>query len=491
MMNSFRILTIIVFALTFGTPYSFAQYIPPSPNPIKFVHDLTYQLSLNQQQQLETKLQKFNDATSTQLVVVLVASSNPFSIEEYSHAWAEKWGIGQKGSDNGILLMIALHDHQSRIEVGYGLEDVITDVTAARILQQHLVPSFKKRAYFKGISDTVDALIQTSQGKSFDNAVTKKSNRLIYLIVLVLVLAGGSIIALVLYNSKYIQYRQLVKYVQRKLYNDQAWDELKMEYYSDSVDQIRQTLQNRFDQIPKGVKYQEQVTTFYNELVGVFNAGHISFKKRHDATLQKAKKALEKLMNNPIYTPSSISSLMNELEKELGHFEPLAESELDEANLERKKVVNLKFRAIFQKPESLLELDEHYLNEVITESLNKESNWSAHYRLFEEYSIKKIRDKFKKKHQEIHLIKDKETRLQSLFKFYQHKALKVHQQPHKFFHKKPNVVFTGIGGGGSTTYSGYGGYGSGGGFSGGGGGTSSGGGFGGGSFGGGGASAGW
>ena len=98
-------------------------------------------------------------------MIAIFESIEGWDIEEFSIRLAEKWKIGQKGKDNGIIILVALKERKIRIEVGYGLEGVVPDITARDIIDRKIVPYFKKSDYFHGLKEGVDSLIKAIGGK--------------------------------------------------------------------------------------------------------------------------------------------------------------------------------------------------------------------------------------------------------------------------------------------------------------------------------------
>ena len=115
-------------------------------------------LTTSQKLDLETYLFEVEQKTSCQIAVLIVPSLNGQDLESYSMKVVEKWKLGQKHKDNGVLLLIALKERKIRIEVGYGLEDIITDLKAGYIIRNKIVPFFKKGDYYEGISQGVRAI---------------------------------------------------------------------------------------------------------------------------------------------------------------------------------------------------------------------------------------------------------------------------------------------------------------------------------------------
>ncbi|WP_108470822.1 TPM domain-containing protein [Rhodanobacter thiooxydans] len=135
------------------------------PKLARHVTDLTGTLSAPQIDQLDAQLVALEKAKGAQLVVLMVGSTGEQDIEGYSLAVAEANKVGRKGTDDGVLLLVAKDDRQVRIEVGYGLEGAIPDAATARIIREYIAPKFRANDYFGGISDAVGALTQLINGE--------------------------------------------------------------------------------------------------------------------------------------------------------------------------------------------------------------------------------------------------------------------------------------------------------------------------------------
>ncbi|EIM04689.1 TPM domain-containing protein [Rhodanobacter denitrificans] len=135
------------------------------PKLARHVTDLTGTLSAQQVDQLDAQLVALEQAKGAQLVVLMVGSTGEQDIESYSLAVAEANKVGRKGTDDGVLLLIAKDDRHVRIEVGYGLEGAIPDAATARIIREYIAPKFRSNDYFGGISDAVGALTQLINGE--------------------------------------------------------------------------------------------------------------------------------------------------------------------------------------------------------------------------------------------------------------------------------------------------------------------------------------
>jgi uncharacterized protein len=129
------------------------------------VNDHAGMLSPATRQQLEDILSRFEQTDSTQIVVLTIPSLRGEGLEEFSLKVAEKWKIGQKGFDNGAILLIAKNDRKLRIEVGYGLEGSLTDLMAGRIIRNVIVPQFKAGNFDQGVINGVQAMIGVVRGE--------------------------------------------------------------------------------------------------------------------------------------------------------------------------------------------------------------------------------------------------------------------------------------------------------------------------------------
>ena len=129
------------------------------------VNDNAGMLSAATRQQLEDSLSRLEQTDSTQIVVLTIPSLEGAVLEKFSIKVAEEWKIGQKGLDNGAILLVAKNDRKLRIEVGYGLEGSLTDLMAGRIIRNVIVPQFKAGNFDQGIIDGVQAMIGVVRGE--------------------------------------------------------------------------------------------------------------------------------------------------------------------------------------------------------------------------------------------------------------------------------------------------------------------------------------
>ncbi len=140
------------------------------------VNDYAAMLSPATRQQLEKVLAALEQEESTQLALLTINSLEGENLEEFSLKVAEQWQLGQKNLDNGALLLIVKNDRKLRIEVGYGLEGVLTDLTSGRIIRDVITPHFKSGNFDQGVIDGVAAMIAAVRGEfsALDIAPSKK-----------------------------------------------------------------------------------------------------------------------------------------------------------------------------------------------------------------------------------------------------------------------------------------------------------------------------
>jgi uncharacterized protein len=142
-----------------------ADDLQPVPALAARVTDNTATLSANEKQALESKLAQLEQRKGSQVAVLIVATTQPEDIDQYSYRVADAWKLGRKGVDDGVLLTVAKNDHHVRIEVGRGLEGAIPDAATARIIREYITPKFRGGDYAGGINDAVDALTKLIDGE--------------------------------------------------------------------------------------------------------------------------------------------------------------------------------------------------------------------------------------------------------------------------------------------------------------------------------------
>lgn len=160
-----RILAILTLFISFCATAQIEKVIPKKPSPPKLVNDFTGTLTPEQVIALERKLVAFDDSTSNQVAIVLIATTEGNSIEDVAIELGRAWGVGNTEKNNGIVLLVAKSDRKTTIQVGYGLEGAIPDVTAKSIIDHEIIPNFKQDNYYRGLDEAADALIKAAAGE--------------------------------------------------------------------------------------------------------------------------------------------------------------------------------------------------------------------------------------------------------------------------------------------------------------------------------------
>lgn len=142
-----------------------AQDLQPLPQLVAPVTDTTGTLTAEQIERLNSKLRAFEAKKGSQIVVVVVPSTQPESIEQYTLRLAEQAKLGRKKADDGLLVVLAMQDKKTRIEVGYGLEGVIPDSVANRVRREAMNPAFRDGRFFDGLNASADAFIKLIDGE--------------------------------------------------------------------------------------------------------------------------------------------------------------------------------------------------------------------------------------------------------------------------------------------------------------------------------------
>jgi len=190
--------TIIIFI---GYTSSFAQELQQIPELKSPVTDLTNTLSGNQIKNIESDILGFQKETGSQVGVLIVATTEPEAIEQYSIRVVEQWKLGREGIDDGVLLIVAKNDRKMRIEVGFGLEGAIPDAYAKRVIEQIIKPEFRSGDFYHGIAKGVAALEDLIRGEelpepthatqsSEQNSISKYLNGLFPILIIVVAIGN-------------------------------------------------------------------------------------------------------------------------------------------------------------------------------------------------------------------------------------------------------------------------------------------------------------
>jgi uncharacterized protein len=169
-----------------------AQDIPEPMSPPRLVNDFVGALNSTENQTLEQKLRAYNDSTSTQITVAIVKTTQPYPASDYAFELGRRWGVGQKGKNNGLVLLWATDDRKIYIATGYGLEGAIPDVIAKRIIREAIAPNFKNKMYYRGLDEGTSEIIKYASGEYTADPTTDSDggeiSSIIFLFILLIIL---------------------------------------------------------------------------------------------------------------------------------------------------------------------------------------------------------------------------------------------------------------------------------------------------------------
>lgn len=153
-----------VFALISTSAFTFLAHALDVPPLTGRIVDLAHVLPSATVESLTAQLTTHETRSSNQVAVLIVPALDGESLEEFSHRVATTWKLGHKGTDNGVLLLVAIKERKVRIEVGYGLEGVLTDARSAQIIRNEIAPRFRVGDMSGGVMGGISAIIKTIEG---------------------------------------------------------------------------------------------------------------------------------------------------------------------------------------------------------------------------------------------------------------------------------------------------------------------------------------
>lgn len=145
-----------------------------SLKPVGFLNDFAGILAQSERDEIENRLREIERETKNEISVLIINSLEGKSIEDFASEIFNEWGIGKKGKDNGVLIVIAMRERTVRIEVGYGLEKYLPDAVCGRIIRNIIAPNFRENNYYKGIKEAIETIHKLTKGESFD--IKEKDN---------------------------------------------------------------------------------------------------------------------------------------------------------------------------------------------------------------------------------------------------------------------------------------------------------------------------
>lgn len=195
-----RFVSCFILASTLTSAFALVAHALDVPPLTGQIVDLAHVLPSSTVESLTAKLAAHESQSSNQVAVLIVPSLEGESLEEFSHRVATTWKLGQKGTDNGALLLVAIKERKVRIEVGYGLEGVLTDARSAQIIRNEIVPRFRAGDIPGGVMEGINAIVKTIEGtyQASEKAVPRQESDVIGQVVVAVIV--GLLVGLVLMN---------------------------------------------------------------------------------------------------------------------------------------------------------------------------------------------------------------------------------------------------------------------------------------------------
>lgn len=174
------------------TQIGYSQFtVPDKPSFQTSVYDYANILSREEKSDLEQKLIRYSDTTSTQIVIVTVATIKGENIGLLSAQWAQKWGVGQKNEDNGVFILLAEQERSIWISPGYGVEDKLTAGVVGELTRNIIIPEFKAGSYYNGLDKGTKAIFEILKGTykgSRQQGDFPLSGEILFFIIIVIVM---------------------------------------------------------------------------------------------------------------------------------------------------------------------------------------------------------------------------------------------------------------------------------------------------------------
>ena len=184
--SNMKKLLILVFFLS-GI-YANAQFTIPKVPPLQTsVYDYADVLNPQEEKELENKLVRYSDSTSTQIVVISIEDLKGEDIGILTPKWGHEWGIGQEKEDNGILILLSKNDREIWIAPGYGVEDRLTAGINGELIRNIIIPEFKAGSYYNGLDKGADAIFEVLKGK-YKGSRKESSNPLPFILIVIFII---------------------------------------------------------------------------------------------------------------------------------------------------------------------------------------------------------------------------------------------------------------------------------------------------------------
>ncbi|MDI9319191.1 MAG: TPM domain-containing protein [Phycisphaerales bacterium] len=185
----YLLLLVLTWTSTFTTAWAGEKDFPPVPNPPRLVSDLAGFMRADEAAALEAKLEAYSDSTSNEIAIVTVQSIGQYDIADYTVQLFNKWHIGGKKNNNGILILAAKEERKIWMTTGYGLEGALPDGLVGQIIREEIEPNFKQEHFYEGFEQGTNALIDAARGEytAEPKAVKGKGGSIIPIIIIIII----------------------------------------------------------------------------------------------------------------------------------------------------------------------------------------------------------------------------------------------------------------------------------------------------------------
>ena len=221
-----HVLLFIAFLITNSNGFSqvdangFHTFIPDPPNPPMLVNDFGDMLSPEQEFSLESKLLKYEQTTSNEIVLVTVSTLNDMEVSEYALETGRKWDIGKAKKKNGVLMLASSGDRKIWIAPGSGLSGVLPDIVVGRIVRNSIIPRFKEGNYYGGFDAGLEAIMAAARGEFTSDETIRAKPIPVWMGVFLIIMFG-----LLFFVVFYLMSKAKGVYVSRRgyKYDDAGW----------------------------------------------------------------------------------------------------------------------------------------------------------------------------------------------------------------------------------------------------------------------------
>jgi len=233
----------ILFIFSLLITVSFAEIRIPKPTSKFFVNDFANVINADDEEKIFNIAKSLyeDSGNSTQLVVVTIDSLAGYSIEEYANTLFNTWGIGSKKENDGVLILLSVGDRKSRIEVGYGLEDILTDSGTGRIQDEYMIPYYKNNNFSNGLVNGTDAISKIINGqlKIEDEIINDNMFYFILLVILSILLIIPIIFSAIISGIMKLRYNIATGKKAQKIYEEEFKHKRKKFYLDEKNKNIQ------------------------------------------------------------------------------------------------------------------------------------------------------------------------------------------------------------------------------------------------------------